>query len=915
MQKVISKKEIEKIVSNKNVLNESSIRIKELKELKEGLQSLNEASWGERLKYLAAKYLPSYKVGDKILGGSKERQRMQAEIQRLMDKEGEGFLRALNTNIEKNYKDFPNTLEKEDFLKGVLEISAVYDSIVAATKRSNNPITPEQANEYIANLRKYVNYMMSYKLNRTIYSTMNENYNESEDIQLGEGIRNNLYVQYHSDRRDEDPFMLNGEKWQFVNAIYPDGKKDIGVYRYSEDLVYSYEWFRRNVVGDKSMGELDEATLADVDADGGLSSASVKRALARDRTARGGMSGENEFDSEVMKGLKSNRLPLTLGAIGAILAAAGWIGQSQWFIDYINGLKEMDVSLTQDIIERNIKVDPRGFSYTLQNNLPPGQAVNLNFNQPVENLRKALEFYGNGDLRQGVNASSLFIDPNQRAASVSNLLKQLADPSNRTVGDIFNTAENTYGRAGTLFSQYGGAKGVIAKYFVNRIIRTVVKTGAGYALGGALIAAAPTLLTVGIGAMVAGAVVKLMRIKGQTSSRAATLNTLLQSLRDIPNSNPVVTPPNETPPTGDGATGDKGTQDKGNGEKPVDQGDGEKPVDQGDGEGKAGETLPKPINNLMNVLRNLFINVDKVKDAANVKNEQDDKRTNYLKRGGLNFTAIDKNEQRIFIENMKRMLAVIKAVNSLNINKKSYPGLDELLGYVTNNQAYITFSNINNLIDQYSKTQPELFVQFVNAYNEGIKSTEFENLKTEIEKNLPTMLEEAKKVTAKPTQAPAPKTSKKKTVPATPVAEPKPEYEPTQADVTKVKLKRPSRFPSREEIVQLFKELFKLFRKVNQMAEKTLATAPKGKPKGLPKGSQAPDSGDGGKENKVNDPSQEISETKNKYSKKASSFIGKEIKHLKKDKGYSQERAVAAAINVAKEKGMKVGSKKKKSKA
>jgi hypothetical protein len=33
---------------------------------------------------------------------------------------------------------------------------------------------------------------------------------------------------------------------------------------------------------------------------------------------------------------------------------------------------------------------------------------------------------------------------------------------------------------------------------------------------------------------------------------------------------------------------------------------------------------------------------------------------------------------------------------------------------------------------------------------------------------------------------------------------------------------------------------------------------------------------------------------------------------LKKDKGYSQERAVAAAINVAKEKGMKVGAKKKK---
>lgn len=45
-----------------------------------------------------------------------------------------------------------------------------------------------------------------------------------------------------------------------------------------------------------------------------------------------------------------------------------------------------------------------------------------------------------------------------------------------------------------------------------------------------------------------------------------------------------------------------------------------------------------------------------------------------------------------------------------------------------------------------------------------------------------------------------------------------------------------------------------------------------------------------------------------KYSDSASEFIGKEISHLMKDKGYSHERAVAAAINIAKEKGYKVPS-------
>jgi hypothetical protein len=46
-----------------------------------------------------------------------------------------------------------------------------------------------------------------------------------------------------------------------------------------------------------------------------------------------------------------------------------------------------------------------------------------------------------------------------------------------------------------------------------------------------------------------------------------------------------------------------------------------------------------------------------------------------------------------------------------------------------------------------------------------------------------------------------------------------------------------------------------------------------------------------------------------KYSDEASEFISKEISHLVSDKGYSQERAVAAALNVAREKGFNVPEK------
>ena len=61
-------------------------------------------------------------------------------------------------------------------------------------------------------------------------------------------------VQYDSERSGEVPFDINGQKWQYVNAIYPDGKKDIGVYRFGHDLVYSYDWFKKNILGE-SMNE------------------------------------------------------------------------------------------------------------------------------------------------------------------------------------------------------------------------------------------------------------------------------------------------------------------------------------------------------------------------------------------------------------------------------------------------------------------------------------------------------------------------------------------------------------------------------------------------------------------------------------------------------------------------------------
>jgi len=55
----------------------------------------------------------------------------------------------------------------------------------------------------------------------------------------------NHIVEYVGERMGEEPFLLGGKKYQFVTALYPNGKKDIGVYIFGSDMVVDYEWWMR----------------------------------------------------------------------------------------------------------------------------------------------------------------------------------------------------------------------------------------------------------------------------------------------------------------------------------------------------------------------------------------------------------------------------------------------------------------------------------------------------------------------------------------------------------------------------------------------------------------------------------------------------------------------------------------------
>ena len=457
-------KDLKSLLEVADLYNKSNKMLFENRLSKEEYETLNEGLW-EKAKYYMSK-LGRYKAGGKILGKGKIDQEAAAKIQTIIDKKGNEMIKTLNASIKEKNPEFPNNEKGQDFLNTVLEISAIYDSIVAATKKDPKEegfLPVDAANTIIEDLAEYVKKFLDVDLTAA-YSVMDS---EKEKV-------------------DKDTELLTDE----VEDIKEDEAEDV----------------RTKLQAKKGEG------------------------------------GDRESIRMGKEGLASNKLPLILTAIGGSLGALGWIAQTDWFKDLVSTtIKSPDTfseKTVSSVVDKNIKVDPNGWSYTIQNNgFQEATGLKLGPNEPVENLHKAFKYYGGGNEEKGMEVMSKFLNPENQADSIANLKTQFADPANKTVGNIFNVGEKTYGQAGHLFSQYGGAKEAIAKLLYSTIRKqlvkgattTVVKSG----LAKGLMAAAPALTGIGIGLITVGALVKLMRVKGQKQSRAKTLQDLLNSIQPI----------------------------------------------------------------------------------------------------------------------------------------------------------------------------------------------------------------------------------------------------------------------------------------------------------------------------------------------------------------------------------------------
>lgn len=468
-------KDIEKIVQEivecSNLYFEGQKLLSENKISKSEVDSINEGLW-EKVKYGLSK-LGRYKVGGKLTGRGKIDQDTAAKIQSILDKKGNEVIKILNSKIKEENPEFPNNEKGEQFLKTVMEIATVYDSIVEATKKNPEEegyLPIDAANTVIEDLAEYVKKYLDVDL-KAAYSVMDS---EKEKVD--------------SDSKEE---LLTDE----VDDIKEDEHSD---------------------VRDKLQAKKGE--------------------------------GDKKRDSERMKTLKSNKLPLLLAGIGASMGAFSWLANTEWFKHLFDeNFSFTDTEHIKGIIQTKTEV---------LNDIKPGEGVykllgrvtehNLDANSSPSEMVEALKQIGGGDANKGVDLlcqdGGVMMKPSEAAKGLHDLVNNPDQYNN--LGDMFKGTASGTGKlvepgTGLNTTSYGTIAGrsltsmlvkSLPTIITKVVIKTGVKTGAGYAAAKGFGAA---LGPIGIALVSAGVLVKAMRMKGQKQSRAKTLNDLFQSIQPI----------------------------------------------------------------------------------------------------------------------------------------------------------------------------------------------------------------------------------------------------------------------------------------------------------------------------------------------------------------------------------------------
>lgn len=176
-----------------------------------------------------------------------------------------------------------------------------------------------------------------------------------DEQQLNEFLSQHDVVEYVSDRTDETPFMMGGEKWQYVNGKYPDGKVDIAVYRYNTDLAYDYNKFRESFNIDEA-GVLTDITDQTNRANAAVTGKSIDRVV--------GDKVEDEIDDIEKENNLNNISETESSLIGDNPSTMAFKPQPEGTLS--NGGVPTGMNDMNENMENNCDFTPHG-SYTVSN--------------------------------------------------------------------------------------------------------------------------------------------------------------------------------------------------------------------------------------------------------------------------------------------------------------------------------------------------------------------------------------------------------------------------------------------------------------------------------------------------------------------------------------------------------------------
>jgi hypothetical protein len=617
-------------------------------------KQISEGIW-TNIKYGLSK-LGRYKVGGKFGGRRKTDQEAAAKIQKIIDNKANEAIAKLDAEIKQQNPEFPNNKEPVDFLNTIMSISAVYDSIVAATQKDPKdekymPI--DVANGVINDLREYVKKFLDIDL-AAAYSTLDEA--EGNIIELTEEELKQL----------DEAWGLNTEE-------------------YSNEEV------------------IDEDQSAD-----------VRKQLQAKRGAGA------DFQSDRMKTLKSNKLPLLLAGIGGALGGLSWLAQTEWFKGWLEGLLGGDTTVTTPDIVKDVTggaPDSKGMLHWMSS-INQGEGL-----PPIKTGADVQSFVD----RFGADKVQHMFDGNGAGPSATQVqqLQQLVGGENgaKPVGELFNPQNDTFGsmKGGQNLFGVSKAASFLGQIVVKKGLTTVVK-GAGTALAAKFAGLGAVLGPIGVGVLATGALVKLMRMKGQKQSRAATLNDLYQSIRNIEGGAGVVEPEGPT----------------------IDSKEAQNPAaienknkEEGGGAGKGGGVNDDLYNSIRNLFQFLVNNKNTLGRGA--KSGQAGNRGDRRYRGGEFMKGGDRASKGGQTQTAKQRFF---AENEVNENEYIFEGQyikdKRLISFLQKSMPFEKLKNFEDFIGRIEilrnkirkiKTEDKVMLGFINKLNSNpIMATDFKQL-------------------------------------------------------------------------------------------------------------------------------------------------------------------------------------------